>query len=129
MWLPRERQLQETITVCCHLFWTVHYKKQNVRRNLSNKMNADDSRLLGCDIISLCEQFPTFQRNIEPSSTQRSVVQEVLGSWAAWTLMMKAPLFLKMLEPVTQWHSNMCHKTQTLEHSMKHVQTLVFYCI
>jgi hypothetical protein len=70
MWLPRERRLQETVTLGCQLFWTVQYKKQNARSNLSNKINADDSRLLGCDITSLCELFPTFQRNLRPSSSR-----------------------------------------------------------
>jgi hypothetical protein len=51
---------------------------------------------------------------------QGSVVQEVLGSWAAWPLMMQSP-FLKMSKPVTQWHSNMCQKTQILESLMKHL--------
>jgi len=35
-------------------------------------MNADDSRLLGCDIMSLCERFPTFQRDTQPSSSRVS---------------------------------------------------------
>lgn len=50
----------------------MQYKKQNVQSNLSNKTNADDSHLLGCDITSLCEQFPIFQRNTEPSSSRVS---------------------------------------------------------
>lgn len=50
----------------------MQYKKQNVQSNLSNKINADDSHLLGCDITSLCERFPTFQRNTEPSSSRVS---------------------------------------------------------
>lgn len=50
----------------------MQYKKQNVQSNLSNKKNANDSHLLGCDIMSLCERFPTFQRNTEPSFSRVS---------------------------------------------------------
>jgi len=50
----------------------VQYKKQNVRNNLSNKMDADDSHLLRCDIMSLYEKFRTLQRNTEPSSSRVS---------------------------------------------------------
>lgn len=46
-----------------------------MQNNLSNKMNADDSRLLGCDITSLCERFPTVQRNTQPSSSRVSSVR------------------------------------------------------
>lgn len=40
-------------------------------------MNTDDSHLLGCYIMSLCEWFPQFQRTIQPSSSRVSSETDV----------------------------------------------------
>jgi len=69
-------------------------------------MNADDSRLLGCDITSLCEQFPTFQRNIEPSSTKVSSARG-FGVLGCLTLDDESTMVLQNVgtsHPMTQQH-------------------------
>jgi hypothetical protein len=84
----------------------MQYKKQNVQSNLSNKMNADDSRLLGCDITSLCEQFPTFQRNLQPSSSRVSSARGfgLLDCLTLDDVSTMVPQNVGTSHPVTQQH-------------------------